>query len=87
MGWMERGHFLGEIDEKVFALEEGGVTPPIKSSLGYHLFKVVEKQKSSVRPLTEVRDKIQDKIFRDKLAKRLGEWIQTLKKNAYISIR
>ncbi|HTL71205.1 MAG TPA: peptidylprolyl isomerase [Candidatus Eisenbacteria bacterium] len=87
MGWMERGHFVGEIDEKVFALDEGGVTAPIKSSLGYHLFKVVEKQKSSVRPLAEVRDKIQDKIFRDKLGKRLEEWIQTLKKNAYISIR
>ena len=87
MGWMERGQLLGEIDTKVFSLNEGEITSPIKSSLGYHIFKVVERQKSSTKPLTEVRDAIQDKIFKDKLRDRLDKWIGDLKKNAYISIR
>ncbi|MGH7198062.1 MAG: peptidylprolyl isomerase [Candidatus Omnitrophota bacterium] len=87
MGWVEKGQLLGEIDEKIFALQEGEVTAPIKSSLGYHLFKVTEKQKFSVKPITEVRGQIQDRIFKTKLRQRLEAWIENLKKNAYISIR
>ena len=87
MGWMEKGEMVGDIDTKIFELEAGGITDPIKSSLGYHIFKVVERQKSSVRPLTEVRDQVQDILFKEKLKKRLDSWLQGLKKDAYISIR
>lgn len=87
MGWMEKGQLLGEIDAKVFALEEGGITEPIQSSLGYHVFRVVQREKFSLKPLAEVRAKILDKLFKDKLDARIAEWIQHLKKNAYISIR
>ena len=87
MGWLEKGQLLGEIDEKIFALNEGEITVPIKSSLGYHLFKVTERRKFSVKPLTEVRAQVQDRIFKKKLRQRLEAWIENLKKNAYISIR
>ena len=87
MGWVEKGQLLGEIDDKVFQLEVGKVTPPIQSSLGYHLFKVTDRQKFSVRPLVDVRGAIQDILFKDKLKTRLESWMLSLKKNAYISIR
>lgn len=87
MGWIERGQLMGEIDEKVFALSAGEVTEPIRSTLGYHLFRVVERETTSLRPLEEVRDEIQDILFKQKLRKRLESWIADLKKNAYISIR
>ena len=87
MGWIEKGQLLGEIDQKVFSLKEGEVTPPIQSSLGFHLFRVEESQKSAVKPLSEVRDQILDVIFKEKLKVRLEGWIAGLKKNAYISIR
>ncbi len=87
MGWMDKGQLLGEIDAKVFGLSAGEVTPPITSSLGVHIFKVVERETSSVKPFSEVRNQIQDKIFKEKMNGRLEKWISGLKKNAYISIR
>ena len=87
MGWMEKGQLLGEIDEKIFLLNAGEVTAPIQTSLGYHIFKVVDRQTSSVKLLAEVRDQIQDILFKEKLGKRLETWIKNLKKNAYISVR
>lgn len=87
MGWVEKGQLLGEIDERVFALQPGETTSVIKSSLGFHIFKVVEKQQMSLKPLADVRNDIQETIFRDKFRKRLEEWTSDLKKNAYISIR
>ncbi len=87
MGWVEKGKFLGDIDEKIFALGVGQNTSPIKSSLGYHIFKVTDRQKFSIKPITEVRAEIQDRIFKQKLRQRLEAWIEGLRKNAYISIR
>jgi peptidyl-prolyl cis-trans isomerase SurA len=87
MGWVEKGQLLGEIDKNVFSLEAGQITAPIMSSLGFHIFKVLEKTSLSIRPLSEVRGDIQDRIFKEKLKERLETWMQSLKKNAYISIR
>jgi parvulin-like peptidyl-prolyl isomerase len=87
MGWMEKGQLMGEIDDKVFSLAEGQITSPIKSSLGFHIFKVVERQKTAIKPLADVQNQIQELLFKEKLKKRLESWIATLKKNAYISIR
>ncbi len=87
MGWVERGQLLGEIDEKIFSIPVGEVTPPIQSALGYHLFKVLDKQEASTRPLAEVRGQIHDTIFKEKVKRKLDTWIAGLRKNAYISIR
>ncbi len=87
MGWVEKGQLMGEIDEKIFALNEGEITAPIPTSLGYHIFKVVERQRSSIKPLSEVRTQVQDLIFKDRMKERLEVWLKNLKKSAYISIR
>jgi peptidyl-prolyl cis-trans isomerase SurA len=87
MGWVEKGQLMGEIDEKVFGLEKGQIAGPIRSSLGFHIFKVVERTQSSVKPLSEVRGEVQDALFKAKLRERLESWMKSLKKNAYISIR
>lgn len=87
MGWVEKGQLMGEIDEKVFSLQTGQVTELIRSNLGYHLFKVLERKQFSMRPIADVRGQIQDILFKEKLKIRLEGWMQSLKKNAYISIR
>ena len=87
MGWVGKGQLLGEIDEKVFALGAGEITSVIRSSLGFHIFKVVEREQVSVKPLAEARNEVQDTLFKEKFKKRLEEWTSALKKNAYISIR
>ncbi len=87
MGWVEKGQLMGEIDEKIFALNEGEVTAPIPTALGYHIFKITERQRVSVKPLSEVRAQVQELIFKEKMKDRLDAWLENLKKNAYISIR
>lgn len=87
MGWVERGQLMGEIDEKVFNAEADQITDPIHSSLGYHIFKVIEKEQSVIKPLSDVKDQIQEAIFKEKMRQRLDAWMQGLKNNAYISIR
>ncbi len=87
MGWIEKGQLMGQIDEKVFALKTGEITEPIQSTLGYHIFKLTERQALGTRSLEEVRDQIQEILFKQKTRERLESWLANLKKNAYISIR
>jgi len=87
MGWIEKGQLMGDIDDQIFKLDAGQVVGPIRTNLGYHLFKVTEKETRTLKPLSEAREGIYEVLFKEKLRQRLEGWIADLKKNAYISIR
>lgn len=87
VGWMKRGETLPEIEEAVFGLAPGGISPVLESSMGYHLFKVEEKRAKRIPPLDEVREKIRDLLFRREAQKRFAQWMEELKRRAYISVR
>ena len=42
--WILRGQMIPAVDEIIFATPEGQMTDVIETPIGYHLFKVVEKQ-------------------------------------------
>ena len=87
VGWVRRGEMLPAIEENLFGQKEGTVSPVLETPAGYHLFKIEEKNSSQAPPLEEVREKIREKIFREKAEKRFKEWMNQLKTRAYISIR
>lgn len=40
LGWFPRGKMVGAFEEKAFGTQPGQVTPPFKSSMGYHIILV-----------------------------------------------
>ncbi len=86
-GWIKRGSMLSSIDQALFELKAGGISPVLETSVGYHVFKTEERKTSRIPPLEEVRDKIRGVIFQQKARKRFDEWMNQLKTQAYISIR
>ncbi|MBF0454920.1 MAG: peptidylprolyl isomerase [Magnetococcales bacterium] len=44
MGWFKRGQLIPAIENAVFILEEGGVTAPLRSPQGFHIFTVIERR-------------------------------------------
>ncbi len=87
MGYVKRGDLLPPIEEVVFNLQEGALTDVIATPLGYHIFKVEEKKDSKTLSLSETRREVEDAIYREKAGSRIKGWIETLKKNAYISFK
>jgi peptidyl-prolyl cis-trans isomerase D len=47
-----------EAQEIVFALEKGGMSEPVKSPLGWHIFIVADITPGSLKPLEEVKDQV-----------------------------
>jgi parvulin-like peptidyl-prolyl isomerase len=87
IGWIKRGEMLQTIDEVIFDLKKNELSPVLETATGYHLFQIEEKSTSRIPPFEEVREKIQEILFREEAQQRFQEWMSELKARAYISIR
>lgn len=87
LGFVPRGQMREEFDSVIFTLKPGEVSSPIKTDTGYYIFKVEEKKDPYLPPLSEMRDDIENTIFRDKAQQRYKEWMAKLKRDAFIQFK
>lgn len=87
MGYVKKGQLMQEIDEKIFALKPGEFSDVIESDLSFRIFKVDEKILPHTSSFEQVREKIQNAIYQEKVKEKFDEWLDKLKKDAYISIK
>lgn len=74
MGFFQRGELPVEIEDVVFSLKVGELSPVVKSSFGYHIFKVMERKGAMLLPLKNVEKRIAEILLykkRDSLEKEL----------------
>lgn len=87
MGYIKKGDLMPQIENVVFGMKEGDITGIIKSTLGYHVFKVEEKKERRMKELPEVRQDIEEYLYRSKANQKLKGWIDSLAKSAYIEFK
>lgn len=87
MGFVSKGEMVKEIDEVVFSLKEGEVSEVIETSLGCNIIKVEKKLPESELSLAEATPMIRERLFGREAELLLREFIDNLKKEAYIDVR
>ncbi len=60
---------------------------PIKSPLGYHVFKVVALEEPKLMSFYDVHDNIEQFIYRQKIQNKMGRFLEELKEKAYIEYK
>lgn len=85
--WILRGQMIPAVDEVIFKTPVGEVTQMIETPIGYHLFKIVERQEAAQKTYEQSREQIYEILFRKKSEERFSAWMENLKKSAYISIK
>ena len=68
MGSFARGQLPPPLEAVAFSLPEGGTSDPVPTSLGYHVLRVDSRQQAREPTLEEVRERIRDRIARDRRA-------------------
>ena len=87
MSYIEKGQMLEVLDNAIFKLKPGEFSEPVKSEIGYHIFKVEDIQYGRQGSLEEAQRDIQMMLFQVKFKEKVNEWLSGLKKKAYISIK
>jgi parvulin-like peptidyl-prolyl isomerase len=87
MGFVEKGAMLPAVDEAAFKLKVGETSGVIESPMGFHIIQIVDKRGGGAKPLSAVRDEIEDIIGREKAEKKYADWMAELRKRSYIEIR
>ncbi|MBN2707392.1 MAG: peptidylprolyl isomerase [Deltaproteobacteria bacterium] len=86
LGFFTRERMVKEFADAAFAMQEGEISPPIKTSFGYHLIKVEKIKEKSTRPLNEVRTAIENKLIQESKNNIFNEYVDTLKKKIKITL-
>jgi parvulin-like peptidyl-prolyl isomerase len=86
-GYIQRGDTLPELEKVLFAMEEGEISPPVKTELGFHILKLENKDPARTRSLQEMTPEIIDLLTEEKTKNRYDDWLMEIKKEASIDVR
>jgi len=84
---IEKGQMISSIDKAIFCLKAGEISEVVESPIGFHLYKMVEKKDAKAIAFENVKEDIENLLFRKKIDKNLQKWLRELKEDAYISIK
>ena len=85
--WIERGGMIESVDEVIFKTPVGGITGVVETPIGYHIFRIEAKEPEKVRTFEEAKEQIEGYLFQQKSNTRFHDWMEEIKKAAYISIK
>ena len=88
-GWVERDGLKSELAEVAFQLRPGQASglmtlPNAQGANAYYILMVEEVKKATVTPLTSIREAIESTLVAAESEKVQKEWIDRLKRDAYI---
>ena len=70
-GFLTQGAMEAEVDEVVFSMEEGEISEPVQSQVGFHIMFVDEIQGGTVVTLEAIREEVEQDLRREKAEQQL----------------
>lgn len=86
IGYFSRGMLPETIEKEVFALPAGRTSPLIKSPYGYHIFKVLKRERPGARRFEDVRERVMEDLRKEKEETAFLDWLEKLKAQSVIEI-
>lgn len=86
LGTFKKGEMDKNLENHVFSMKVGKLTPWIKTSKGYYILKLEERKEAKLKSFDEARDEILDKIIETKRKPLLKKFFEDLKAKSYIKI-
>jgi peptidyl-prolyl cis-trans isomerase D len=66
LGWIGRGRTVPEFEKSAFSLSKGQTSDLVKSSYGFHIINLEDKQDAHLKSFAEVKSEIQAKLKQQK---------------------
>ncbi len=85
-GWIERKTLNDDLAKVAFSLKKGEISPVIQVDNAYYILMVEDKKPAITKPLSEVQQDIVQGLIQQEKLKVQDQWLDTLRKKAYIKI-
>ena len=86
LGWLSPGDTVAEFDEAMKKLQPNQVSPPVRTSFGWHLIEVLERRKQDVT-IDRARNEAQTAIRQRKADEAFQDWVRQVRDKAFVEIR
>ncbi|MBI5681802.1 MAG: peptidylprolyl isomerase [Deltaproteobacteria bacterium] len=87
IGFLKAGEIDPSIEKAVLGLNAGETSSVIRSKIGLHIIKLLEKKEKEVRPLEAVKEDIKNILYRNIVDERYKLWLEEQKSTAHIEVR
>lgn len=87
IGTIEQGQMVDNIENAVFNLKLEEVSQPLEVENGIYVFKAIGIVPGKRQSLIEVKDRIYNKLFDAQFQSKFKEWVDKLRKKAYVEIK
>lgn len=87
MGYMPEGSIIKEVEDEISHMEPGEISGLIKTATGFNIVKLIDRKEPEVKSLAEATDIIRRRLFQIEAELTLREFVNELKKDAYIKIK
>ena len=88
IGWLQPDSLPDSLARVAAVLDKGTISEPVRTSLGYHLVKVEDRQGGQRRAFTEVSERIREELYRKTLDERFAKWLKTdLRKKHRVEVK
>ena len=85
-GWLSAGDTVPEFDEAMKKLQPNQISPPVRTSFGWHLIQVLERRKQDVT-IDRARSEAQTAIRQRKADEAFQDWVRQVRDKAFVEIR
>ena len=86
LGFFTTDELIPELQETVGWMKEGEISPALKTPQGYQILYVEKIEGSQGKSLEQAKANIQDKIFQKMVEEQYMDWVEALKKRAFIKV-
>jgi peptidyl-prolyl cis-trans isomerase SurA len=87
LGTFKKGEMLPDIESTLETMKPGELSDLVETPAGLHIIKLESKTVKNTRPFAEVKQEIEETLYKKKSEERFNQWASELKKNATIEIR
>jgi parvulin-like peptidyl-prolyl isomerase len=78
MGYFEKGVLPKEMEDVVFSLKIGEISPVVESAYGFHIFKVTQKKGKRLLSMAMVRNEIENMLLSEKFNSAYDHFIKQI---------
>ena len=86
VGWVARGDLNESMENALFSMQGGKISPIIKTSFGYHLFEIMSHRSAGVKGLPEVIHEIESQLLRQKHEVFYKKWLEKLRSDFKVKV-